>query len=60
MQEKTEMKHKVGKEPEGGSKIPKEVGNESLELFLTFCLFFFTFCSLPVFFLLQNLWDVVV
>jgi hypothetical protein len=23
------MKHKVGKEPEGGSKKPKEVGNES-------------------------------
>jgi len=29
MREKTEMKRKVGKEPEGGSKKPKEVGNES-------------------------------
>ena len=26
---KTEMKQKVGKEPEGGSKKRKEVGNES-------------------------------
>ena len=26
---KTEMKRKVGKEPEGGSKKRKEVGNES-------------------------------
>ena len=26
---KTEMKRKVGKEPEGGSKKPKEVENES-------------------------------
>ena len=29
MQVKTEMKRKVGKEPEGGSKKLKEVGNES-------------------------------
>jgi hypothetical protein len=29
MQEKTEMRHKVGKDPEGGSKERKEVGNES-------------------------------
>jgi hypothetical protein len=29
MQVKTEMKRKVGKEPEGGSKKRKEVGNES-------------------------------
>ncbi len=29
MQVKTEMKRKVGKEPEGGRKKPKEVGNES-------------------------------
>ncbi len=29
MQVKTEMKRKVGKESEGGSKKPKEVGNES-------------------------------
>ncbi len=29
MQVKTEMKHMVGKEPEGGSKLRKEVGNES-------------------------------
>ena len=29
MQVKTEMKHKVGKEPGGGNKKGKEVGNES-------------------------------
>jgi hypothetical protein len=29
MQEKTEMKRKVGKEREGGSKKRKSVGNES-------------------------------
>ena len=29
IQVKTEMKRKVGKEPEGGSKKPKEVENES-------------------------------
>ena len=29
MQEKTEMKHKVGNVPEGGRKKPKEVRNES-------------------------------
>ena len=29
MQVKTEMKRKVGKEPEGRSKKRKEVGNES-------------------------------
>ena len=29
IQVKTEMKHKVGKEPGGGNKKRKEVGNES-------------------------------
>jgi hypothetical protein len=29
MQVKNEMKHKVGKDPEGGSKKLKKVGNES-------------------------------
>jgi hypothetical protein len=29
MEEKTEMKRKVGKEPEGGSKKRRTVGNES-------------------------------
>ena len=29
MQVMTEMKHKVGQEPKGGSKKRKEVGNES-------------------------------